>query len=181
MSQANLFGTGIHIAKPLYVPLASAEQRDRAATVHAQSLRGVAAGTAIALATNMALLMAGGAAATGHAWWLAAGTASMFVGGVAAARVAGIGRRTDQVWRGLFLWGLASIAGSMMIALPAGDMFGGAMAPLAGELAAAAMFEVEGAAMTGGSLGGAALWTTSALLLGMAAAIAGAKLGARTR
>lgn len=181
MSQANLFGTGIHIAKPLYVPVASAEQRDRAATVHAQSLRGVAAGTAIALATSMALLMAGGAAGTGNAWWLASCAVSMFVGGVAAARVAGIGRRTDQAWRGLFVWGMATIAGSIMIALPAGDLFGGAMAPLAGELAAAAMFEVEGAAATGGSLGGAALWTASALILGAAAAMTGAKLAARTR
>ena len=162
MSQANLFGSGIHIAKPLCVPAAGAEQRDRAAQVYVHSLRGVAAGTTIAMALNMAMLMAGGAAGTGNAWWLASCAVSMFVGGVAAARVAGFGRQTDQVWRGLFVWGLATLAGSVMIALPAGDMFGGAMAPLAGELAASAMFEVDGMVAPGGSLGAATLWTLSA-------------------
>lgn len=181
MSQANLFGPGIHIAKPLYVPAASAEQRDRATLVHLHTLRGVAAGTTIALALSMALLMAGGAASAGGAWWLTACVVSMFVGGAAAARVAGIGRSSDQTWRGLFVWGLATLAGSVMIALPAGDLFGGALAPLAGELAAAAMFEVQGVAAPAGSLGAAALWTLSALVLGLAAAVAGAKLAARAR
>lgn len=181
MSQANLFGTGIHIAKPLYVPAAGADQRDRAAQVYVHSLRGVAAGTTIALALNMAMLMAGGAASAGGSWWLAACVVSMFIGGVAAARVAGIGRGSDQVWRGLFVWGLATLAGSVMIALPGGDMFGGAMAPLAGELAASAMFEVDGMVAPGGSLGAAALWTLSALVAGAAAAVAGARLAARAR
>jgi hypothetical protein len=119
------------------------------------------------------------AASTLGIWMAVSALISLFLGGLAAARFAGIAGTWNGVWNGVILWALALVLGTVAASLGASGLlgyfgrgFGGPFGAMPGMSATEAQRALA-AASTG------ATWFIVGSILGLIAAAIGGAIGAR--
>ena len=121
-------------------------------------------------------------------WWTISSLIALFIGGWAAAHLAGIPHRTEGIIHGLLTWGLATLLLVSLIGTAVGTLIGGAfnvldtnvsaLAPyVAGEAAEAGREARVVADRTAEVMTQGSLWSFGALLLGAVAAALGGMCG----
>ncbi len=78
-------------------------------------------------------------------WWLVSSVVALFVGGLVAARMAGIAPRLDGLLHGLVTWGIATLLTIYLLTSAVGGLIGGGFSALGG-LASAAGSGISSAA-----------------------------------
>ncbi|MGI4978591.1 MAG: YrzE family protein [Janthinobacterium lividum] len=78
-------------------------------------------------------------------WWLVSSIVALFVGGLVAARMAGIAPRLDGLLHGLVTWGIATLLTIYLLTSAVGGLIGGGFSALGG-LASAAGSGISSAA-----------------------------------
>ncbi|QJE72037.1 hypothetical protein HHL28_01995 [Aerophototrophica crusticola] len=88
-------------------------------------------------------------------WWVLSMLAAMFVGGYAAARLAGVFQRGDGILHGLVTWAFLLLLTFYLLTSAIGGLVGGAFSTLAGGVrgaTGAAQQAAEGSGITGGQV-----------------------------
>ncbi|MDO8682720.1 MAG: hypothetical protein Q7N50_04490 [Armatimonadota bacterium] len=122
--------------------------------------------------------VSGTAAMTFGIWMAISALIALFLGGLAAARFAGIAGTLNGLWNGVVLWALTVTLGALAASLGASGLLGmfGRVMPPTTPMAGMTPAEIQ-QALNAASLG--ATWFVVGAILGLIAAAIGGAIGAR--